>query len=92
MADITYVTIPELTAAQDSQVTDSALIEMAVVDANGTNGYSSKKVTKEQLLSDLKDDLGDLSDLDTSVKTDLVSAVNELVADMGDIETLLAAI
>lgn len=57
MADITYVTIPELTAAQGSQVTDSALIEMAVVDANGTNGYSSKKVTKEQLLASVKADL-----------------------------------
>ena len=57
MADITYVTIPGLTAAQDSQVTDSGLLEMAVVDANGTDGYSSKKVTREQLLSDLKDDI-----------------------------------
>ena len=92
MADITYVTIPGLTAAQDSQVTDSALLEMAVVDANGTDGYSSKKVTREQLLSDLKDDLGNLSNLTTTVKTDLVSAVNELVSDMGDVETLLAAI
>ena len=66
MADITYVTIPELTAAQDSQVTDSALIEMAVVDANGTNGYSSKKVTKEQLLASVKDDLAQSASIDSS--------------------------
>ena len=66
MADITYVTIPDLTAAQDSQVTDSALIEMAVVDANGTNGYSSKKVTREQLLSDLKDDLSTSASIDAN--------------------------
>ena len=80
MADVTYKTIPDLTAAQDSQVTDSALLEMAVVDAGGTDGYSSRKVTKEQLLSDLKGDLGDLSELDTTVKTDLVSAINEVAS------------
>ena len=74
MADITYVTIPELTAAQDSQVTDSALIEMAVVDANGTNGYSSKKVTKEQLLSGLKADLAQSASIDG---TGLISFKNE---------------
>lgn len=66
MADITYVTIPELTAAQDSQVTDSALIEVAVVDANGNNGYSSKKVTKEQLLASVKDDLAQSASIDSS--------------------------
>ena len=55
-----------------------------------TNAVQNKAIYNA--LSDLKGDLGDLSDLDTSVKTDLVSAVNELVADMGDIETLLAAI
>ena len=65
MADITYVTIPDLTAAQDSQVTDSALLEMAVVDANGTNGYSSKKVTKEQLLSDLNDNIAQSASIDS---------------------------
>ena len=83
MADITYVTIPELTAAQDSQVTDSALIEVAVVDANGTNGYSSKKVTKEQLLASVKDDLGDLSELDTTAKSSLVAAINEVAQGGG---------
>ena len=74
MADITYVTIPELTAAQDSQVTDSALIEMAVVDANGNNGYSSKKVTKEQLLASVKDDLAQSASIDSS---GLISFKNE---------------
>ena len=74
MADIKYVTIPELTAAQDSQVTDSALIEMAVVDANGNNGYSSKKVTKEQLLASVKDDLAQSASIDSS---GLISFKNE---------------
>ena len=64
MADVTYKTIPDLTAAQDSQVTDSALLEMAVVDACGTDGYSSRKVTKEQLLSDLKGDLSTSASID----------------------------
>ena len=55
-----------------------------------TNAVQNKAIYSA--LNGLKDDLGDLSDLDTTAKTDLVSAVNELVADMGDIETLLAAI
>ena len=57
MADVTYVTIPEMTAATDSQVTDNALLEMAVVDQNAVSGYSPKKVTRGQFLSDLKEDL-----------------------------------
>ena len=74
MADITYVTIPDLTAAQDSQVTDSALVEMAVVDANGTNGYSSKKVTREQLLSSVKADLSTSASISN---TGLISFKND---------------
>lgn len=74
MADITYVKIPDLTAAQDSEVTDSALIEMAVVDANGTDGYSSRKVTKEQLLSDLNSDLSTSASIDSG---GLISFKNE---------------
>lgn len=55
-----------------------------------TNAVQNKAIYSA--LSGLKADLGDLTDLDTTVKTDLVSAVNELVSDMGDVETLLAAI
>jgi len=36
--------------------------------------------------------IGDLTDLDTTAKTNLVAAVNEIVAEIGDVETLLAAI
>ena len=57
MAEVTYVTIPQMTAATDSQVTDNGLLEMAVVDANAASGYSPKKVTRGQLLKDLKEDL-----------------------------------
>lgn len=83
MAEITYVTIPELTAAANSQVTDSALLEMAVVDGSAASGYASKKVTKEQLLSDLKSDLGDLSDLETTDKSSIVAAINEAAQSGG---------
>ena len=36
--------------------------------------------------------IGDLTDLDTTAKSDLVSAVNEIAGEIGDVETLLAAI
>ena len=36
--------------------------------------------------------IGDLTDLDTTDKTNLVAAVNEIVDEIGDVETLLAAI
>lgn len=36
--------------------------------------------------------IGDLTDLDTTAKTNLVAAVNEIVDEIGDVETLLAAI
>ena len=43
-----------------------------------TNAVQNKAIYSA--LSGLKDDLGDLSDLDTSVKTDLVSAINEVAS------------
>lgn len=36
--------------------------------------------------------IGDLTDLDTTDKTNLVAAINEIVDEIGDVETLLAAI
>ena len=63
-----------------------------VITAQKLNNAENGIAANDEEITGLKDDLGDLSDLDTTVKTDLVSAVNELVADMGDIETLLAAI
>ena len=75
MADVTYVTIPEMTAATDSQVTDNALLEMAVVDQNAVSGYSPKKVTRGQFLSDLKEDIaalenavGDIESIEDNLK------------------------
>ena len=63
-----------------------------VITAQKLNNAENGIAANDEEITGLKDDLGDLSDLDTTAKTDLVSAVNELVADMGDIETLLAAI
>ena len=62
MPDITYATIPDLTAATDAQVTDNMLIETAVPDSNSDSGYSSKKVTRGQLLAELRDDLTDIEE------------------------------
>ena len=66
MSEVTYKTIAQLDAASDSQVTDAMLIEAAVVDTNAASGYSSKKVTRDQLLADVKEDINGWSD-DTKV-------------------------
>lgn len=46
-----------------------------------TNPVQNKAIYSA--LNGLKDDLGDLSDLDTTVKTDLVSAINEVASGGG---------
>lgn len=40
----------------------------------------------------ISDKVGDLTDLDTAAKTNIVSAVNEVVGVIGDVESLLSAI
>ena len=74
MPDPTYVTIPDLTAATDGSIDDNLLLEAAI--PNG-GGYVSRKVTKGQLVADLKEDIGELSSLETEDKTNLVAAINE---------------
>jgi hypothetical protein len=54
MADPTYVTIPGLTAATDGSINDNLLLEAAIPDGGS---YVSRKVTKGQLVADLKEDL-----------------------------------
>lgn len=90
--------LSELTTTANDNLVD-AINEIAqgggitvdsAMSSSSTNPVQNKVINTA--IEGLKDDLGDLSDLGTTVKTDLVSAVNELVADMGDIETLLAAI
>ena len=74
MPDPTYVTIPDLTAATDGSINDNLLLEAAIPDGGG---YVSRKVTKGQLVADLKEDIGDLDDLETTDKSNLVAAINE---------------
>lgn len=54
MPDPTYVTIPDLTAATDGSINDNLLLEAAIPDGGS---YVSRKVTKGQLVADLKEDL-----------------------------------
>ena len=55
----TYVTIPQMTAATDGQVNDNILLEVAIPDGGS---YVSRKVTKGQLVADLKSDISDLEE------------------------------
>lgn len=55
-----------------------------------TNAVQNKAIYNA--LSGLNSDLGQLSSLDTTAKSSLVAAVNEIVGEIGDVETLLAAI
>lgn len=80
MADPTYVTIPDLTAMSDGQVTDNLLLEAAVPD--GSN-FVSRKVSKGQLVADIKSNIGNLSNLDTTDKSSLVDAINEVAQGGG---------
>lgn len=79
-----YKTISDLDAASDAQVTSTTLVEIAAASGGS---FLSKKATMAQLkayaTSELKADVGDLSDLDTTVKTDLVSAINEVAQGGG---------
>lgn len=54
MPDPTYVTIPDLTAATDGSINDNLLLEAAIPDGGS---YVSRKVSKGQLVADLKSDL-----------------------------------
>ena len=80
MPDPTYVTIPDLTAATDGSIDDNLLLEAAIPDGGS---YVSRKVTKGQLVADLKEDIGDLSDLETEDKSNLVAAINEAAQSGG---------
>lgn len=55
-----------------------------------TNAVQNKAIYNA--VSSLKDELGQLSNLNTTEKSSLVAAVNEIVGEIGDVETLLAAI
>lgn len=56
-----------------------------VITASGMNNM-------ENGIEDNDTHIGNLTNLTTTVKTNLVAAVNEIVDEIGDVETLLAAI
>ena len=69
MPDPTYVTIPDLTAATDGSINDNLLLEAAVPDGGS---YVSRKVTKGQLVADLKSELENISGISDDVKVALL--------------------
>lgn len=67
------------------------LVKVTYVD--GTTVITAENLNDIQdSVIDLESEVGDLTDLDTTDKTDIVSAINEVVGEIGDIETLLSAI
>lgn len=63
-----------------------------VITAQKLNNAENGIAANDEEITGLKDDLGQLSSLDTTAKSSLVAAVNEIVGEIGDVETLLAAI
>lgn len=87
MPDITYVTIPQMTAAQAAQIADTTLLEVASVDQNDPSGYVSRKATAKQIKdyasADVQNQIGNLANLDTTAKNNLVAAINEAAQSGG---------
>ena len=75
MPDPTYVTIPDLTAATDGSINDNLLLEAAIPDGGG---YVSRKVTKGQLVADLKSEISELGGLSDDVKTALLQIAQKV--------------
>lgn len=75
MPDPTYVTIPDLTAATDGSIDDNLLLEAAIPDGGG---YVSRKVTKGQLVADLKEDIENISGISDDVKTALLQIAQKV--------------
>ena len=71
--------------ASDAQTYSSNALTYAnnaSASATAAQGYAQQATAK----------VGDLADLTTTDKSTIVSAINELVTDLGDVETLLSAI
>lgn len=87
MAEVTYTTIPQMTAAQNAQIADTTLLEVAAVDQNDSSGYVSRKATAKQIKdyanADVQTQIGNLSNLETTAKTNLVAAINEAAQSGG---------
>ena len=68
---------------------------MAYIKTDWTDGMVISEAGLDHLENGVYNNsvaIGDLTDLDTTDKTSLVAAVNEIVDEIGDVETLLAAI
>ena len=65
------IKVSEMTEATEFDDLDYAMI----VQSN-----QNKKITKENMLSDINNNIGDLNDLTTTEKTSVVGAINELVS------------
>ena len=62
-------------------------------DASGSaNSASASAEEAKEYAESIEDKVGDLSDLDTTDKSDVVSAINEIVDEIGNVEALLSAI
>ena len=87
MAEVTYTTIPQMTAAQNAQIADTTLLEVAAVDQSDSSGYVSRKATAKQIKdyanADVQTQIGNLSNLETTAKTNLVAAINEAAQSGG---------
>lgn len=87
MAEVTYTTIPQMTAAQNAQIADTTLLEVAAVDQNDSSGYVSRKATAKQIKdyasADVQTQIGNLSNLETTAKNNLVAAINEAAQSGG---------
>lgn len=87
MAEVTYTTIPQMTAAQNAQIADTTLLEVAAVDQSDSSGYVSRKATAKQIKdyanADVQTQIGNLSNLETTEKNNLVAAINEAAQSGG---------
>ena len=87
MAEVTYTTIPQMTAAQNAQIADTTLLEVAAVDQSDSSGYVSRKATAKQIKdyanADVQTQIGNLSNLETTAKANLVAAINEAAQSGG---------
>lgn len=69
-------------------LTLSASVETGVIDnLSGTQTTQSLSANQGKVLNDKIG--GDLSNLDTTAKTSLIAAINEIVGDIGDVESAL---
>lgn len=89
--------------AEESAESASASADSAADCATQASGYatnasdsadsaSASAEEAKEYAESIEDKVGDLSELDTTDKSDVVSAINEIVNEIGNVEALLSAI